>query len=534
MSGTASPPLTERAAGRDRAPVAGGIILWLVVAAACTVVPWELREVLDKAHLSLAYLLVVLGASARRGRTAGVVLAICCFLAFNFFLLPPLYTLAVADARDWLVLAAFLATGTVGAELLHRAQRETAAARKRAAEVDHLASLGAEALSVGRAGDAVQAIARVIATNLPVSGCEIAGRAPETGELSWLAAAGDVGASPATHGLAAAAAQRGILIFRPESGEAHPGPTPADLVGSLEGEHDAGSIFIPLLVRGRGVGVLHLVADARMRLDPARARFAGALAHYAALAVERTRLAAEAERVEAFRQADRLKDALLASVSHDLRTPLTTIKALASELRADGDERAAVIEQESDRLNHLVTDLLDLSRMHAGGLPVIPEANAADDLVGAALQQVSGAPGGRDIVASIAAGEILVGRFDFSHALRTLVNLLDNALRYSPDPGSVSIDVTATEDTLRFAVSDRGPGVPPADRERIFEPFQRLRPRPGSAGSGLGLAIARQLAEAQGGRIELNDRVGGGSIFVLELPRIHWPEPPSDVSLTPS
>jgi two-component system sensor histidine kinase KdpD len=509
--------------------------MWLLVAAAATLLLWILRDDLDKAHLALTYLLVVLGASAQRGRVAGIVLAIVCFFAFNFFLLPPLYTLVVADPRDWLVLATFLATGMVGAELLDRARRQTATAQERAAEMDRLASLGAETLSVARAGDAVQAIARVIVQNLPIAGCEIASWDAESGGLSWTAAAGEVDGLTTLDGIAATAIQRGVLIFVVATGEARLGPAPGALVRSLEQERAARSVLIPLLVRERGVGVLRLVARDSIRLDAAQARFAGALAHYAALAVERTRLDAEAGRVEALSQADQLKDALLASVSHDLRTPLTTIKALASEMRAGGDERAAVIEEEADRLNHLVTDLLDLSRLHAGALPVVPEINAADDLVGAALQQVSGTPGGREIAASIPGDEILIGRFDFAHSLRTLVNLLENALRYSPEAGSVALDVTATADTLRFAVADRGPGVPAGERARLFAPFQRLRPRPGTTGTGLGLAIARQLAEAQGGRIEYHEREGGGSIFVFVLQRVHWTGAgPEDPSLTGS
>jgi two-component system sensor histidine kinase KdpD len=507
---------------------ARGTATWLAGAAFCTLVLWLLRGSLDKAHLSLAYLLVVLGASARHGRTAGIVLAVACFFAFNFFLLPPLYTLKVADPRDWLVLAAFLATGMVAAELLHRAQREAAVAQERAAEIDRLAALGAETLSVARAGDAVQAIARVIASNLPLAGCDIAGRDPETGELSWMAAAGDSDPTAALRTLAAESARSNTIILVGDSSEAGLGPAPVGLVRCLEQQPPARSILIPLLVRDRCVGVLHLAGEGRVVLDAAQSRFAGALAHYAALAVERTRLATEAERVEGLRQADRVKDALLASVSHDLRTPLTAIKALASELRADGDDRAAVIEEETDRLNHLVTDLLDLSRMKAGGLRVNPEINAADDLVGAALRQVSGTPGGRAIVASIPGDELLIGRFDFTHTLRSLVNLLENALRYSPAEGSVALDLSADDDVLRFAVADRGPGVPPAERERIFEPFQRLRPRPGASGTGLGLAIARQLAEMQCGRIEVAERPGGGSVFSLIVPRVHWAAGPPD------
>lgn len=240
----------------------------------------------------------------------------------------------------------------------------------------------------------------------------------------------------------------------------------------------------------------------------------------AALSVQ---LAAEAEHAEALREADRLKDALLASVSHDLRTPLTTIKALAHDLAGAGDERAAVIEQQADRLNHMVADLLDLSRLNAGGLPLQTEINAAEDLVGAAIQQVAGALGERELRTSLALREPMpVGRFDFVHSLRILVNLIENALKYSPADAPVEVAMRGEGEWIAIAVADRGRGVAPAERERIFEPF--YRPAGGSpdgaraGGAGLGLAIARRLAQAQAGTLTYEDRPGGGSVFTLRLP----------------
>jgi two-component system sensor histidine kinase KdpD len=216
-----------------------------------------------------------------------------------------------------------------------------------------------------------------------------------------------------------------------------------------------------------------------------------------------------------------LKDALLASVSHDLRTPLTSIRATASELRHEGEARAALIEEEADRLNRMVADLLDLSRLRAGALPLDPAINAAEDLVGAALQRLTGVPGADAIVVRLPAdGSLPVGRFDFVHSLRALTNLLENALRHSPAPGSVELEVEQTMADLAFRVLDRGPGVAPADVPRLFEPFYRPAERRDGGGSGLGLAIARSIAEAQGGRITYAARPHGGSIFVLHLPSI--------------
>ncbi|HEV3077788.1 MAG TPA: ATP-binding protein [Thermoanaerobaculia bacterium] len=359
----------------------GRWLFWTATLLAVTVALVSVRGDLGdlgQAHVSLIYLLVVLGASASGGRALGFTLACACFLLIDYFLQTPYDMLSVDKPLDWLVLLAFLVTATVATQLLGRANAEAAAARRRAEEIDRLAALSVQ-------------------------------------------------------------------------------------------------------------------------------------------------LAAEAEHAEALREADRLKDALLASVSHDLRTPLTTIKALAHDLAAAGDERAAVIEQQADRLNHMVADLLDLSRLNAGGVPMQTEINAAEDLVGAAIQQVAGALGERELRTSLALREPMpVGRFDFVHSLRILVNLIENALKYSPADAPIEVAMRGEGEWIAIAVADRGRGVPPAERERIFEPF--YRPAGGSpdgaraGGAGLGLAIARRLAEAQAGTLTYEDRPEGGSVFTLRLP----------------
>jgi two-component system sensor histidine kinase KdpD len=231
---------------------------------------------------------------------------------------------------------------------------------------------------------------------------------------------------------------------------------------------------------------------------------------------ERARGEADAAR------AARLREAMFASVSHDLRTPLTTIKALAHDLAAAGDDRAETIEEEADRLTILVDDLLDLSRLNSGAEVLALEENEAEDLLGAALQQVAGSAKGRSINVKLDEGEpLLFGRFDFSQTLRVLVNLIENALKYSPDDTAVDLSVKREGPWLTFSVADRGSGVAPGDRERIFEPF--YRPRGVAAdvkGAGLGLSIARALADAQGGSLRYEHREGGGSVFVLRVPAV--------------
>lgn len=336
-------------------------IVWFAVATALTIVMLLLRDQLDKAHVALLYLLPVLGGAAQGGRRVGLALSFITFIAFNFLFLPPHYTLHIFDPRDWLVLAIYLITAVVAAQLLYTARSASARAQR--------------------------------------------------------------------------------------------------------------------------------LADSE----------------------------------QALREADRLKDALLAAVSHDLRTPLTSIKALAHDLAQAGSETAADIETQTDQLNRIVSDLLDLSRLNAAAMPTHVEVNAAEDVVGAVMDQLSPVLDGRSVRISIDThAPLLLGRFDFVHTMRILMNLIENAHKYSPL--EQPIDVSAVRDGLwlRFAIEDRGQGIPEDQRERIFEAFYRATATP-IPGAGLGLAIAKQLAELQGGTLGLMQRRGGGSTFVLSVPAADAP-----------
>lgn len=248
-----------------------------------------------------------------------------------------------------------------------------------------------------------------------------------------------------------------------------------------------------------------------------RARSEAQIAHERA--EEITRLAGLAAEARVLQESHRAKDAVLASVSHDLRTPLTTIKALAHELAEAGDERAVIIEQESDRMNRFVADVLDLSRI-SSGLRLDIQPNEADDLLGAAAQRVAGRLEGRKLDIRLEPGEpILIGRFDFAQTLRALVNLLENAIKYSPADSVIELGARRSGERLCFTVADRGPGIPEGERDTIFEPFYRgPGAQPDVGGVGLGLSIARGVAEAQGGSLELTARDGGGSLFTLFVP----------------
>ena len=239
---------------------------------------------------------------------------------------------------------------------------------------------------------------------------------------------------------------------------------------------------------------------------------------------ERERLAREALEAEALRRADAIKTALLRAVSHDLRTPLMAISTAAGALArrdlsiddADRAELLATILSASDRLDHLVGNLLDLSRLQAGAAQPDPELRDVDDLVLGALDELG--EEGRRVEVTFPDDPPTV-RVDAQQIERVLVNVLENALKYSPPGETVHVHVSATSAEALVRVVDRGPGVPADERERIFEPFNRGG-RADAAGAGLGLAIARGFTEANGGRLWVESLEGQGAAFVLSLPAV--------------
>jgi len=522
-------------------PAARGIrrrewFAWFALLAVVTALLFTWRASVNEAHVTLAYLLIVQGGSARGGRPLGIALAGAAFLCFDLFFLPPFGTLTIQNPLNWLVLVAFFGTSILSAQLLYRAQAEAAQARDRAAEIDRLAALGAETLNVARAEDALTAIVAVIKSSLRLDACAVYTADSKT-RLVRLLTETDGGTpvhrASESDRLVDRVVAEGACAAERRDGTSRLVASTASLVGEDHTE-SVRALLMPLQVRGVTVGVLRIAAANGLTLSASQARILDALAYYAALGVERVRLSAEAERAAVLAEAHRAKDAVLASVSHDLRTPLTTIKGLAHEIASSGDERADVIEEEADRLNRFVAQILDLSRITSGVAVTDVQPNEAEDLLGAAAQQVSGRLQGRELHVHVTAdGPLLFGRFDFAQTLRALVNLIENAAKYSPESEAIDLSARREGRWLAFDVSDRGPGVAADQRERIFEPFYRRGGQADAGSTGLGLSIARGIAEAQGGTVSLRDRDGGGSVFSLRVPAIDIDDIVQDVDIVP-
>src|SRR5207302_3071291 len=311
-------------------------VVWVTVCVAATLVLRERRDGVATVHAGLTYLLVILGGSVSGGRPLGLALTLAGFLLIDYFFQLPYDTLFVSKPLDWIVLLAFLTTAVVATQLLTQERARAAEAERRAGEVASLGRLGAEILSAGRAEEALAGIADRIRTSLEVAHCRIYDWDGEVVRLLTASSTDGAGVRPA-----------------PDLDELHRFAQTGE--DRARAQH---TILAALRAHGRSLGVLCLTDARPIALDSAQRRFLEALAYYAALAIERTRLVAEAVPAEALRDADRLEDSVLASVSHDLRTPLTTIKALAQEGALRGETNALAIEEQADRLGRLVANLL--------------------------------------------------------------------------------------------------------------------------------------------------------------------------------
>ena len=258
-------------------------------------------------------------------------------------------------------------------------------------------------------------------------------------------------------------------------------------------------------------------------------RVLGAFAAYAAAALEQQRLAAEAEAARPIAEADRMRTALLAAVSHDLRTPLASAKAAVTSLRSrdvqwnaeDRDELLATADESLDRLARLVDNLLDMSRLQAGALSVFPRPTDLEEVVSRSLDDLG--PAAREVIVDMPATlpEVQV---DPAILERVIANVTANALRYSPAGSPPLLTASALADRVELRIVDRGPGIPEADRDRIFVPFQRLGDTDNTTGVGLGLALSRGLTEAMGGTLDPEDTPGGGLTMAISLPAAPAPD----------
>jgi two-component system, OmpR family, sensor histidine kinase KdpD len=440
---------------------ASGVVAAVLSVAAITLAIYGLRELVPVVSTGVVYMLAVLFVSGVWGLRLGLFTAVLSAAAFNFFHIPPTGRFTIADGENWVALAVFLVSAVVTSTLADAARARAADAERDRAEADLTAEMARLLLGGESLERSLNTIGQRIARIFDLRSVAV--------EASWVGADERRRALP----LVVEGSRVGTVLV--------PGDTDADVLHALEDR------VVPALET--------LLAAARRRDE----------------------LEAQVIETKALRRANVVKTTLLRSVSHDLRSPLTAIATAAGGLESEtisDDERrelASVITEETARLERLIRNLLDLSRLQSGGAEPRTDWAALDELVAVAVAS-TGAPAGSFDVDLDPSIPLL--RVDAAQVERALANVLDNAARFAGDE-PVTIRGRADGPNVLLRVSDHGPGVPQEDLERIFEPFYRAHDA--DQGSGLGLAIARGFFEANGGRIRAESLPGQGTSFVIQL-----------------
>ena len=439
--------------------------------ALATLAIFPLEQLAPVVSLSVVYLPAVLLVSTYWGPLLGLVASLLSAAAFNFFHLPPTGQFTIADSRNWVALAAFVVVALVASTIAELARARAQEAERRRREADLAAALARELLQGQDTGDALASTARRVAEALGLSSAAI------------------------VDGVAEPDDRRDALPLRGADGQ------------------PLATLLVPR----------QLPADTEQRL---RGQVVPALEALVAIARRRDAMQAQRVETEALRRSDDIKTALLRAVSHDLRSPLTAVVAAghalgaASLSDAERAELSAAVVSEGTRLAGLVDNLLDLSRLQAGAAAPRADWVSVEDLVAAAAEGDGSAQGRIDVRLTVDP-DVPEIRADAAQLERAFANLLQNAHRHG---GGLPVSVHARRAGSRVVVHvvDQGPGIDPAEQERIFEPFYRIptarRGAPAGTGSGLGLAIVKGFVEANGGTITVQSLPGQGTSFQVSLP----------------
>ncbi|HXH84133.1 MAG TPA: DUF4118 domain-containing protein [Candidatus Tectomicrobia bacterium] len=482
-----------------------------------TTLAWPTHQVFEPANLTMLYLVAVVLVAARYGRGPALVASFGSVAAFDFFFVPPYLTFAVADAQYLVTFAVMLLVALVIGGLTARVRRqaEEAATRER-----HATALYAMSRELAEATSIHELLAR---------GARHLGSVFDAAVAIFLAD------------------RSGRLVLTVDEGAFQPTQEHCDVAGRVFDRGRAAAprarettaddaVYLPL--RGPraplGVAAVRPRAPASVATADARRQLETFL-NQMALAVERAQLDADARAARLHAETERLRSTLLTSISHDLRTPLATITGAATTILERGQqldpatrhELLESVRDEADRLNRLVQNLLQMTRLESGALQPRKDWHPLEEIVGAALARLATALGARTVSVALPPDLPLVPVDDVLLE-QVLLNLLDNAIKHTPADSAILIRATAGEAAVTVEVADRGPGLPPGDEDRVFEKFYQASDR-GRRGAGLGLAICRGIIEAHGGRMRAHSGPDGGATFAFTLPLSDAPRPVAPV-----
>ena len=469
------------------------VLRYIAAAAAVFVIVFVYHRTIrvNPTTVALTFLLGVLVVSATWGLCYAVFMAVVATLAFNYYFLPPVGTFTIADPQNWVALFAFLVTAVIASQLSERARREARNANERRREVERLYGFSQQLLSTDNMAELLNTIPRYIVNALGVKAAAI-----------WLPNRADVYRSgPEIEGLETHDLQvvnaRGEPKFDP----------PRRLS------------FMPLRMGVRVVGSFGVAGAAFSR------ETLEAMSTLIAIAIERAGAIEKLSRAEAARESEQLRSILLDSVTHEFRTPLTAIKAsVTSMLSSPGLDEAqrrellTVINEESDRLNHLVGEAAEMAQLDANKVELELGTHHIREAVNEAIEQSKQILGRHPVEVQLPEG-LPPSRMDVARITEVLMQLLENAAKYSPPESPIHITGEVKNQTLMTSVADRGPGIDDFEQALIFDKFYRGRnQRLLVQGTGMGLAIAKAIVEAHGGEIGVTSQLGHGSVFYFTLP----------------
>src|SRR5271166_85191 len=465
---------------------------YAVVLSAIAILVWLFTRLpVNPTTVALSFLLVVLLAASRWGLTLATTTAIVATLAFNYFFLPPVHTFTIADPQNWIALLAFLVSAILASRLSERARRETENANRRRKEVERLYSLSQQLLSTENFLELNNSIPLFVRDAFGLT--EAAMFLPKRNEVYRT---GVEHLELSDEDLKAVSG-RGELVIKPEQ-----------LIS-----------LVPLRIGARPVGSIGLEGALLSR------ETMEAVGSLIAISIERAGAVETLSRTEAARESEKLRTAILDSVTHEFRTPLTSIKASVSTLLSaaaldDAERRDLldVIDEETDRLNRLVGEAAEMAQLDAQQVELHREPVPVVEILDVALAKSSQVLGKHELRLQIPE-ELPEVRVDLDRIAEVLIHLLENAAKYSPEETPITVSAEARGRMVELSVADRGPGIDDIEQSLVFEKFYRGRDqRYRVQGTGMGLSISKAIVEAHGGTIGLTSQLGSGSVFHFTLP----------------